>query len=52
MELKPCPFCGGKAVLVPLAGCRGYVACIGVCGMQTGDFWDEPMTKPNVGYEK
>lgn len=44
-ELKPCPFCGGKSILVPLASCHGYIACIGECGFHTGDYWDEPMTE-------
>lgn len=43
-ELKPCPFCGGKSILVTLASCHGYVACIGDCGFRSGDFWDDPMT--------
>lgn len=43
-QLKTCPFCGGKAILVTLSSCRGYVACIGDCGFKSADFWDEPMT--------
>ena len=42
-ELKPCPFCGGEAVLVPTSTCSGYIACVGVCEMKTVKFWDEPM---------
>ena len=44
-ELKPCPFCGGKSILVTLAPCHGFVSCIGDCGFRSGDFWDEPMTE-------
>ena len=44
-QLDRCPFCGGKSILVPLASCHGYVACIGDCGFKSADFWDEPMTK-------
>ena len=44
-ELENCPFCGGKSILVPLASCHGFVACIGECGFRSGDFWDEPMTE-------
>ena len=44
-ELKPCPFCGGKSVLVPLASCHGYIACIGECGFHSGYYWDEPMAE-------
>lgn len=43
-ELKPCPFCGGEAIVIALASCHGYVACIGECGFCSGGFWDEPMT--------
>jgi hypothetical protein len=46
MELKPCPFCGGKAIPVPLSLSHGYIACIGDCGIHTGHFWSEPMTAP------
>ena len=44
-ELKSCPFCGGKSILVPLASCHGYIACIGDCGFRSADFWDEPMNE-------
>ena len=44
-ELKPCPFCGGEAVIVHTSSCGGHIACIGECGMQTAKFWDEPMRK-------
>lgn len=46
MELKTCPFCGGKAILVTLSSCSGHIACIGDCGMNTQRFWSEPMTAP------
>lgn len=45
MELKNCPFCGGKAIFIPLSSCSGYIACVGTCGMNTGRYWDEPMTE-------
>ena len=43
-ELKPCPFCGGEAVIVATSTCGGHIACVGECRMTTGKFWDEPMT--------
>lgn len=43
-KLKPCPFCGGKSILVTLASCHGFVTCIGDCGFRSGDYWDDPMT--------
>lgn len=46
MELKPCPFCGGGAICIPLSGSSGHIACIGECGIKTGVYWDEPMTEP------
>ena len=51
-ELRPCPFCGGKSVLVPLASCHGYIACIGECGFHSGDYWDEPMTEKESNITK
>lgn len=45
-DLKPCPFCGGEAILVPHSTCSGEVACIGDCGCSTRTFWDDPMTGP------
>lgn len=45
-ELKPCPFCGGKAIFIHLATCHGEIACIGDCGFKSTDYWDEPMTNP------
>ena len=44
MGLKPCPFCGGEAVLIPLSVCNGYVSCIGDCGIHTQKFWSESMS--------
>ena len=46
MELKSCPFCGGKATLIPLGESLGYVSCIGECMIRTSVFWDEPMKAP------
>ena len=46
VELKPCPFCGGEAVLVPFSSCSGEIACIGDCNFESAKFWDEPMTNP------
>ncbi len=43
-ELKLCPFCGGKAVIVATSSCSGHIACVGECGMNTAKFWDSPMT--------
>lgn len=39
-ELKQCPFCGGEAVLLPLSGCSGKIACIGDCNFESAKFWD------------
>ena len=39
-ELKPCPFCGGKAILVALSVCSGYIACIAECHFESAKFWD------------
>ena len=44
--LKPCPFCGGESVLVPLSSCSGEIACIGECHFESAKYWDEPMTRP------
>ena len=52
MELKPCPFCGGKSWLIPTSGISGRIACIGDCGIETKQFWDEPMTAPREEREK
>lgn len=52
MELKECPFCGGKAILVPLSNSSGYIACIGKCDMKTGTYWDEPMKEPKENRTK
>lgn len=52
MELKPCPFCGGKAYFIATSGVSGYIACIGDCGIHTGTFWDDPMTAPKDEREK
>ena len=40
MELKPCPFCGGEAILVPFSNCSGEIACIGDCHFESAKFWD------------
>lgn len=45
-ELKPCPFCGGEAILVPHSTCSGTVVCIGDCRFSSCKFWDDPMTDP------
>lgn len=45
-ELKPCPFCGGEAILVPHSPCSGTVVCIGDCCFSSCEFWDDPMTDP------
>lgn len=42
-ELKPCPFCGGEAVLVATSSCSGHISCVGECKMQTGTFWTTPV---------
>jgi hypothetical protein len=39
-KLKLCPFCGGKAVLVPLSICSGMIACVGSCRFESAKFWD------------
>jgi hypothetical protein len=44
-NLKNCPFCGGESIFITLAPCHGYIACIGDCRFNSGDFWDEPMTE-------
>ena len=38
--LKPCPFCGGEAVLSAESICSGTVVCIGECGFKSSKFWD------------
>lgn len=43
-ELKPCPFCGGKAVLAPDSSCSGNIVCIGECNFKSAKYWDGPMT--------
>ena len=50
--LNSCPFCGGKSILVPLASCHGYIACIGECGFHTGDYWDDAMTEEEKNRKK
>ena len=52
MELKPCPFCGSEAVIIPTSRCSGRIVCIGDCGIRTGKFWDEPMTEPEENQAK
>ena len=44
MDLKPCPFCGGEAVLIPFSSCSGEIACVGDCRFETAKYWDDPMT--------
>ena len=39
-ELKPCPFCGGEAVLVSHSVCSGEIACVGDCNFTSAKFWD------------
>lgn len=39
MELKPCPFCGGEAEVIPLPSynsnkCKYFVTCL-CCGVET-----------------
>lgn len=51
-ELERCPFCLGKAILVPTSVCSGYISCIGECGMATKKFWDEPMSEPAESRKK
>lgn len=54
-ELLPCPFCGGDAACIPLAVCHGYIACVGKCGIRTGDYWDDMSVhndNPEKWYEK
>lgn len=41
MDLLNCPHCGGKAEFIPLAKCHGYIACVGDCGIHTGDYWND-----------
>lgn len=52
MELEKCTFCGGKAILVSLSECSGYISCIGECGINTGRYWDDPMTEPKENRTK
>lgn len=40
LELLPCPFCGGKAVLVPFSICSGKIACVGDCRFESAKYWD------------
>ena len=42
-DLKPCPFCGGRAAQGATSAVSGFVFCT-ECNMATGKFWDEPMT--------
>ncbi|WP_405379695.1 Lar family restriction alleviation protein [Phascolarctobacterium sp.] len=37
--LKPCPFCGGKAVFSASSTCSGTIACVN-CDMETKKYWD------------
>lgn len=50
VELKNCPFCGGKAVLCYTSVGSGHIACIGDCGMATKKYWDERID--NTGSKK
>ncbi len=36
-ELKPCPFCSGKSIVVKTAKCGRYIACW-ECGCRTEEF--------------
>lgn len=38
--LKPCPHCGGEAVLCATSSCSGFISCVGDCRIETGKFWD------------
>ena len=45
-NLKPCPFCGGQAVFVPLSTCSGYIACVDCnIAIKNGETWDEKAAK-------
>lgn len=44
-NLKPCPFCGGNAVLIAYSTCSGAVGCV-KCLFRSDKYWDEPMTSP------
>lgn len=39
MELKPCPFCGGKAVVVPLTFFKEYFAVCSKCHIEQGHLY-------------
>lgn len=51
IELKPCPFCGGEAVLIATSNCSGYVSCTR-CGIKTNKYWDESMSMPEKERKK
>ena len=43
-ELKPCPFCGSKGVIIPIYDTwrgeyRGYIVC-SMCGARTREYAD------------
>ena len=50
-NLKPCPFCGGKAIHIATSTCSGYIYC-SACDMATAKFWDEPMNKAEESRRK
>ncbi len=53
MELKPCPFCGGKARQIHLCGSSHHIACT-ECFSQSGpcDSEEQAVTKWNRRTEK
>lgn len=50
-DLKPCPFCGGKAILAAYSGCSGRIVCVR-CHFRSDKYWDEPMTSPELERKK
>ena len=50
-ELKPCPFCGGKAIHIATSTVSGVVYCRS-CDIATSKFWDDPMSEPAESRKK
>lgn len=47
-NLKPCLFCGGQAVFVPLSTCSGYIACVD-CNIAIKTVWDDRLNRIKNG---